>query len=93
MTVHVHRSVTGVAAGDHSHHAPRHMNDEERTWSFTCRPACEAQVLKGASFVASHPGAVPNTPDEDVAAQRLDEMSRRDVSKLALALGQLADRR
>lgn len=91
MTVHLHRDNEGVTIGQHSHTRPADLGLDERTWSYSCHALCEERVLKDVEHSARHAGGVPQTVTEAAEAEQLNEAAKRDVSRLALALGQLAD--
>jgi hypothetical protein len=65
---------------------------EGRTWSFDCKPACEARVVKDLEFAAGTANGVPLTQEEQADKAALSEAAQRDVSKLAMALSHMADR-
>jgi hypothetical protein len=92
MTVHIHNDNMEVASGDHSHHRSEAVEQGERTWTIECSQECEDRILADVEHSSRHAAGVPLTVDEAAASDRLEEASKRDVSRLALALGQLADR-
>jgi hypothetical protein len=93
MTVYLHNDNMEVASGDHNHHRSEATEQGDRTWALTCpQPGCEDRILHDVEHSARHAAGVPQTVDELAAAEHLEEAAKRDVSKLALALGQLADR-
>jgi hypothetical protein len=91
--IHLHNDIIEVDSGDHSHHRSEAVEQGERTWSLSCDKAgCEERLLADVEHTARHSAGVPLTVEEQASAERLEEASKRDVSRLALALGQLADR-
>ena len=90
MTVHVHASNQAIHYGDHHHAAPEDLAETDRTWSFSCTPDCEARVMKDVEHTAPSAAGVPLTVAEKQEADVLEKTARKDVSMLAMALGELA---
>jgi hypothetical protein len=89
MTVHVHKDNGTVGYGDHFHEPPAEI--EGRTWTFDCTPECEARILRDVEHTGRTVASVPLTEDEKAEEELLEASSRKDVTKLAAALGQLAN--
>lgn len=87
MTVHVHKNNAAVTYEDHSHAAPAKL--DERTWSFTCQPACEERILHDVEHTARTKTGVPLTVEEEAEKEAISAQAEQDVSKLALALSKL----
>jgi len=90
MTVYVHVENRAINIGTHSHVAPQTAAGE-RTWTFDCTPECETRVLRDVEHCARAADGVPQTEAEKRSAQQMEESAKRDVSRLAMALGQLAE--
>lgn len=92
MTVFIHKDMDAVSFGEHEHlreHAPEGQGDE-RTWALTCSAECEERVLRDMEHSSRHPGGVPLTVAEKAEAEAFDRAAQKDVSKMAMALAQMA---
>lgn len=89
--VYVHRNITSVGYGDHTHVAPPADPDAPptRCWSFECTPQCEERILRTVEFSGRTDASVPLTVEERAAEETFTASAKADVTNLAAALAQL----
>jgi hypothetical protein len=89
MTVHVHRNLQAVGYGDHWHEAPE--DNLDRTWSFECKKSeCEERVLRDVEHSGRTALSVPLTTDEKAEEEAIEQMGKKDVTQMAMAMTQWA---
>ncbi len=94
--VHVHNEVHSIGSGEHRHNKTdknSKAGQDGRTWSFSCTPECESQVIKASEFAAGHSGGVGFTRAEQLEAQDLEKRSHLEVGRLTAALAEIAKER
>jgi hypothetical protein len=96
MTVHVHKTITCIAAGG-SQITPEANGIAEletpRTWAFDAPPAVEQRVLDDIEWTSRAADTVPNTVDENIAEQNANRHAAKDVQDMASALRELVNER
>jgi len=91
MTVHVHAADRAVGYGTHWHYAPEVDNDHlGRTWSFDCTPECEARILRDTEHSGPNAAGVPLTREETDEQEAIEQMGKKDVTQMAMAMTQWA---
>jgi hypothetical protein len=89
MTVYVHKNNRAVGYGDHFHEAPAKIPG--RTWTFECTPECEERVLADTEHSGRNEASVPLTVEETAEEEQLSQTAKKDVTKMAMALSELAN--
>jgi hypothetical protein len=95
MTIHVHRSNRAVGYGDHWHEAPAKNDDGsdniDRTWSFECtKVGCEERILRDVEHTGRTVASVPLTVEEKDEQEAIEQMGKKDVTQMAMAMTQWA---
>ena len=87
MTVYVHRNNRAVGYEEHFHEAPAQPG---RTWTFDCTPECEERITRDVEHAGRNEASVPLTVEETAEEEQLETTAKKDVTKMAMALSELA---